>query len=430
MLLTDIMMHEDFLQYVWKNGLLKTNVLRTKEGERVEVLDFGRQNTDAGPDFFNVRVKIGSVLWAGNVEIHLRSSDWYRHSHQHDNAYDNVILHVVDVNDKEVFASSGRLIPTVKMPYVEDLLFEYERLFKTRKKISCLDKIANIESITISSWLNKLAIERLQQKTEGILQLLEYNQNSWEETFYQIVARYFGLNVNSQPFELLAKSTPLKVLLKNRHSEIAIESILFGQAGMLEAQKGDTYYSSLKKEYEFYRKKYGLKAISNDLWKYLRLRPSNFPEIRVAQFANLVFKRDTLFSKVLECEKVEELRKLFDVRASSYWNKHFSFNNISVSRIKNLGKTSIDVIIINAVIPVIFAYGKSHDLQNVKDKAFEWLDDIKSEGNRIVRQWKDAGVKVESALDSQALIQLEKNYCEKRRCLCCDLGNKLLRKSI
>lgn len=424
------MMHEDFLQYVWKNGLLQTNVLRTKAGERVEILDFGRHNTDAGPDFFNARVKVGSVLWAGNVEIHLRSSDWYRHNHHFDSAYDNVILHVVEINDKDVFASSGRLIPTVKMSYVEDILFEYERLFKSRKRVSCLSLISDIEKISVSSWLNKLAVERLQQKTEGIFQLLKYNNNSWEETFYQIVARYFGLNVNSEPFELLAKSTPLKVLLKNRHSEIAIESILFGQAGMLQAEKGDTYYSSLRKEYDFYRKKYALNPIAYDLWKYLRLRPSNFPEVRVAQFANLIYKKDNLFSQVLECRGIDELRSLFEVRASSYWNKHFSFNNASVSRIKNLGKTSIDIIIINAVIPVIFAYGVSHDLQNIKDKAFAWLEDIKAEANRIVRQWKEAGVKVESALESQALIQLEKNYCDKRRCLFCDFGNKLLRKSI
>lgn len=423
-------MHEDFLQYVWKNGLLKTNVLRTEGGERVEILDFGRQNTDAGPDFFNAKVKIGDVVWAGNVEIHLRAGDWYRHNHHVDHAYNNVILHAVEIIDKDVYAASGRLIPAVKLSYVEDLLFEYERLFKSRKKISCLDRFSDLDSITVSSWLNKLAVERLQQKTEGILDLLKYNKNSWEETFYQVLARYFGLNVNSEPFEYLAKNTPLKILLKNRHSEIAIEAILFGQAGMLNEEKGDTYYSSLKKEYEYLKSKYGLTSIPHSLWKYLRLRPSNFPELRVAQFANLVFKSDNIFSKVLECGDVAELYSIFNVKASSYWNKHFSFNNSTVSKVKNLGKTSIDIIIINAVIPIIFAYGISHDMQNIKDKAIYWLESIKAERNRIVRQWENAGVNVVSAMDSQALIQLDKKYCDKRRCLYCDFGNKLLRKNI
>ena len=423
-------MKEDFLQYVWKYGLLKTNILRTNNGEKIEVLDFGLINTDAGPDFFNAKVKTGSVLWVGNIEIHLRGSDWYRHNHHIDPAYDNVILHVVEIDDREAYSSSGRLIPTVKISYVDELVFEYESLCKSRKKIPCIHRVNELDSLTIAGWLNKLVVERLQSKTEGILNLYKYNNNSWEETFYQIVARYFGLNVNSFPFELLAKSTPLKVLLKNKDSEIAIEAMLFGQAGMLSGEKGDTYYSSLKKEYEFYKKKYCLKPLSGDLWKYLRLRPSNFPEIRVAQFANLIYKSDPLFSKVIECESLSQLYSLFDTRASSYWNRHYSFNKSSVSQVKNMGKSSIDIIIINAVIPIIFAYGISHDMQKIKDRAFDWLEKLKAEGNRIVLQWKDAGVKVNSALESQALIQLEKNYCDRRKCLSCDFGNKLLRKNI
>ncbi len=426
----NIVMHEDFLQYVWKNGLFKTNVLRAKGGERIEVIDIGRHNTDAGPDFFNACVKIGDVIWAGNVEIHLRASDWYKHKHHINSAYNNVILHVVDINDKDVFDSSGRLIPTVKISYIEDILFEYEKLFKTRNNLPCLNVIGDIERISISAWLNKLAIERLQQKTERIIQVLTYNNNSWEETFYQLVARYFGLNVNSEPFELLARSTPLKILLKNRHSEFAIESILFGQACMLEVECRDTYYMSLKKEYSFYSKKYELTPILSNLWKHLRLRPSNFPEVRLAQFANLIYKNDNFFSKVLECVKVDDVRKLFEVRASSYWDRHFSFKKTSVTKVKQLGKISIDIIIINAVIPVIFAYGMSHDLQNMKDKAFSWLEDIQAEQNNVVRYWKEAGVMIKTAFESQALIHLERTYCSKHRCLYCDLGKKILRKSI
>jgi len=420
-------MKEEFLQFVWKQGLFTKNNLKTTDGRSVEIISTGQPNSDSGPDFFNARIRIGETVWAGNIEVHQKSSHWYRHRHNTDAAYENVILHVVELNDSPVLVKSQPL-PTLEITYPAEILENYEQLLRSAKWIACEEKLPDHDPFLIRFWFSALMIERLQSKTGDILAILEQNKNNWNETFYQLLARNFGMKTNALPFELLAKSLPLNVISKHKTDLFQIEALLFGQSGLLnETLLGDDYFLSLRKEYSYLYKKYGLSGIESHLWKFMRLRPINFPTIRIAQLAMLIHHSSALFSRILETENPEELRKLFDVSASGYWNNHYRFNKISNdNHSKKLGETAFNNLAINTIAPLLFVYGDQHLDQELKDRALLMLEKLAPETNQIIRKWNELGIESRSAFETQALLQLKNKYCEPKKCLNCQLGAKII----
>jgi len=420
-------MNEEFLQFIWEHGLFNRNNLLTIDGKPAEVIHVGQPNTDSGPDFFNARIRIGETTWAGNVEIHQKSSHWYRHHHNVDAAYDNVILHVVETFDLPVKVKNHEL-PTLVISYPSELLKNYEQLLKSERWIACEDKLSEVDPFILRFWFSSLMIERLQSKTGDILVLLEQNKNNWNDTFYQLLARNFGMKTNALPFELLARSLPLQILSKHKNDLFQTEALLFGQSGLLnESLFGDDYFLSLRKEYSFLYKKYGLSGIESHLWKFMRLRPINFPTIRIAQLAALINHSSALFSRVLEIENLGELRKLFDVSASEYWDTHYNFNKISKdNHRKTLGESAFNNLVINTVVPILFVYGDQHMDQAMKDRALALLENLAPESNQIIRKWNSLGIECRSAFETQALLQLKNSYCTDKKCLNCQLGAKII----
>lgn len=420
-------MKEEFLHFIWKYGLFNKTGLKTVDGKTVEVISTGRTNTDSGPDFFNARIRIGETVWAGNIEVHQKSSHWYRHRHNTDAAYDNVILHVVELNDSPVLIKSQAL-PTLEIKYPVGILENYEQLLKSERWIACEEKLTEVDPFILRFWFSSLMIERLESKTDDILAILEQNKNNWNETFYQLLARNFGMKTNALPFELLAKSLPLNVLSKHKNDLFQIEALLFGQSGLLnETLLGDDYFLSLRKEYSYLYKKYGLSGIESHLWKFMRLRPINFPTVRIAQLATLIHHSSALFSRILETENLDDLRKLFDVSASAYWDNHYRFNKTSgENRQKKLGETTFSNLVINTVVPLLFVYGDQHLDQAMKDRALLLLEEMDPESNQIIRKWNDLGIDSRSAFETQALLQLKNCYCANKKCLNCQLGTKII----
>ena len=422
-------MKEDFLHYIWKYKLFNTANLTTHNGIAITVLNFGLHNTDAGSDFFNGKVKIGATTWAGNIELHINSSDWIKHKHQDDKAYDNVVLHVVYNNDKDILDKEGNVIPTLELKDLIDLqiIKKYEQLVLLPDSgIPCGKQIKTVDEFTINSWLNRLAIERLERKSAEIEGMLKLNKNNWEETFYQYMFKYFGLKVNALPFELLAQNSPLKIIEKH-HTISSIEALLYGQAGYLESDIEDEYYVKLKKEYQFLKAKFELVSLDKTIWKMLRLRPGNFPTIRISQLANLLSIKTRLFSKVLAAETVVELQNLFNAKTSDYWKTHYQFNEtVENDTEKKLGIATINSIIINVIVPFTFVYGKAKQNEKLVDKSLNLLESIKAENNIIIKNWKALGVKSSNAMQTQSLIELKNNYCSQKKCLNCSIGNKIL----
>jgi hypothetical protein len=420
-------MKEDFLQFIWKHGLYLKDKLETTDGEALEIISAGQSNQDSGPDFFNARVRIGQTSWAGNIEIHQKSSHWYQHRHDSDAAYDNVILHVVEVHDKTVQVKNHQL-PTLVLGYRDEILNNYENLLKSKHWIACQERLAEVDPFILRFWFSSLMIERLESKTGEIVKLLDQNKNNWNETFYQLLARNFGMKTNALPFELLAKSLPLNILSKHKNDLFQTEALLFGQSGLLnETLLGDDYFLSLRKEYSFMYKKYGLSGIESHLWKFMRLRPINFPTVRIAQLAQLIHHSSALFSQILETEDIDELRKLFKVTASGYWDTHYRFNKPSEeNRPKVLGETAFNNLVINTIVPLLFVYGDQHMDQGMKDRALLLLEKLEAEENQIIRKWREAGIESRTAFETQALLQLKNNYCDQKRCLNCQLGAKII----
>jgi hypothetical protein len=422
-------MKEDFLHYIWKFKLFDTSSLITNDGAAIEVINFGMHNTDAGPDFFNGKVKIGNTTWAGNVELHINSSDWIKHKHQEDKAYDNVILHVVYNNDVAILDKEGNTIPTVELKGLiqQNLVDKYSHLIdRTDSDIPCGKQIKTVDEFTIQSWMNRLAIERLERKSGEIEATLQHNKNDWETTFYHYLLKYFGLNVNALPFELLAKNTSLKIIEKH-HYLLSIEAILFGQAGYLEDEVEDEYFQQLKKEYKFLQSKFELTPMDQSLWKMLRLRPSNFPTLRISQLANLLNKETRLFAKILELESIKEIQALFNVEASAYWSTHYQFGKlVKTNTKKKMGILTINSIIINVMVPFTFVYGKQNQKEELVDKALKLLENVKAESNTIIKNWNALGIYTNNAMQTQALLELKNNYCSQKKCLNCGIGNKIL----
>ena len=421
-------MKEDFLHYIWKHKLFSQSNLETTEGDKISIESVGTHNIDSGPDFFNAKIKIGKTLWAGNVEMHLRSSDWQKHSHHTDKEYDNIILHVVLENDAELKRKNSSHIPTLvlKEKINEKYISRYENLLSSRHRILCEEDISKVSPFIIDTWLERMLVERLERKSGGILHRLRQNKNNWEETFYHLLAKNFGFKLNAQPFEELARSLPLPVLAKHKNNLLQTEAMLFGAAGLLSKKYTEEYPAMLKKEFDFLKAKFKINAGIHSPWKFLRLRPANFPTIRIAQFAELVHRSSHLFSRILECENIAQLVKLFDVSASEYWHTHYLFSKTSPARKKNLGRNAAENIIINTATPVMFAYGMYRNEEKFKETALKFLENLSSENNSVIRKWESLGIKSGSAFRSQALLELMNEYCLEKKCLSCGIGNKLI----
>ncbi len=426
-------MPERLLHYIWQYKFFSRFEQYTTQGEKIEVIDVGKLNTDSGPDFFNAKLKINGQLWAGNIEIHINSSDWYKHHHDQDPNYDNIIMHIVAHADTEIRSTKGRLIPQCELKYPEGIQHKYIQWLISGEKTACQDDIANVPTIYINDWKSSLLADRLQQKSNYINDLLKHYNNDWEETFYVTLAHYFGFHTNGAPFELLAKQTPLAYIGKHRNDLFQIEAILYGQAGLLTQQPSDStdrYYNSLCKEYLFLKTKFSLTPIQGELWKFLRMRPDNFPTVRIAEFAALLHQTDHLFASQTEAKTINELRKLFEIKTSEYWDTHYMFNKESVYSPKRLGSNAIDILIINVVAPFLFAYGTNRNQSDYQDRAEQMLDELPPEKNSIITNWKQIGLSCQSAADTQALIHLHEQYCTNHKCLHCRIAHKIFSKTI
>jgi len=424
---------EDFLHYVWKFRLFDKTDLKTVDGEAIEIYATGMHNTDSGPDFQNARIKIGDTMWAGNVEVHVPSSDWKKHQHTTDNAYNNVILHVVYRDDEPVVLPDGRRLPTIELQnrVSADLYNRFHSLvYGNQTIIPCEASIKTVDDFTKRTWFTRVLIERLEKRSETVIATLNLNRGDWEETFYQFLAANFGFKTNALPFELLAKSLPQNILARHKNNPLQIEALLFGQAGFLEGDVKDEYPQQLKKEYDFLRKKYDLTPIENHLWKFMRLRPQNFPTIRLAQFAGLVVKSNHLFSKILDIREVKDLRNLFaDIRINPYWDDHYRFDTPSKPAAKTLGQSSVDVLLLNSFAVFLFSYGRHQQLQRYTDRSLKLLENLPNEENNIITDFDVLGIKINTAFESQALLELRNNYCNFKKCLQCGIGNKILSRS-
>ncbi len=423
-------MPETFLHFLWRWRRFDLQDLYTTEGQALEILHPGEHNTHAGPDFFNARVRIGDTLWAGNVEIHVRSSEWLAHRHHEDPAYDNVVLHVVLEEDQPVtrHRDGSRLACLVLEGRIPPrLLAIYQRLEHERAWIPCEHFFTSTPDIVRLNWLDRVLVERLEQKTATIADLLTTTENHWEVAFYQLLARNFGLKVNAEPFEALARSLPLTVLAKHKNSRLQIEALLFGQAGLLEKIFQDEYPQALAQEYRHLAHKYALVPLAASQWKFLRLRPANFPTIRLAQFAALVHQSAHLFSKILEAEHVRALENLFAVQPADYWLTHYQFDKPSLSRTKLLGRDFVHLLIINTIVPVLFHYGRMKENTDLQNRALRLLEELPPESNSIVDGWAALGVPPRHAYQSQALLHLKTRYCDPKRCLECGVGNFILK---
>ncbi len=422
-------MNESFLHYLWQFQYFEKKELFTSEAEPLTILKTGTLNSNAGPDFFNAKVKIGELEWVGNVEIHIKSSDWFAHHHEKNSAYHNVILHVVWDNDKPVLRN-GITIPTLELKDRVDisLLHEYKKLISSPTSIACQKSFPQVDDLVKFSMLDKALMQRLETKASQAVELLKLNNNDWEETSYQLLARNFGFKVNADPFFQLSKSLPYKIIQK-QNSLLQVEALLFGQAGMLETKTKDEYISLLFREYHLLEQKYSLSSfkLSPGQWRFLRLRPANFPTIRLAQFAALLFASKNIFSQLISIESYASIQKIFLQQQSDYWRTHYRFGKKAKGDVPELGEASIQNIVINTVAPLLVAYGKHKDEQTYIDRAVDLLQQLPAEQNKIMREWNALGLKVKNAFDSQALIELHNNFCQKRQCLNCTIGISILK---
>ncbi|WP_372644636.1 DUF2851 family protein [Ancylomarina sp.] len=421
-------MNEDFLHYIWKYRLFDSEKLMSSQGHQLELIETGSLNRDSGPDFFESRIQIDGLLWVGNVEIHIKSSDWYKHHHNVDLAYNNVILHVVLENDADIVFSDGRLLPCLELKIPDQYIKRYQSLMSSQSWIPCQVDIPKLNNFFVNHWLDRMLLERLERKADEIIQMYHQNTGSWEETFYQLLARYFGMKVNADPFEQLTRSVPLKILAKHKNSLLQLEAILFGQSGFLyDSIPEDLYYSDLQREYRFLKSKFKLKAIEKSRWKFMRIHPVNFPTVRIAQFANLINQSQSLFSKIKQVENIDKFYLLLETEASQYWNDHYRFGEKVDFKKKVLGKSTIDILIINAIVPILFVYGKEIGDPSYVDKALSFLEKMTPEKNSIIKSWIESGIVVKTAYHSQSLLHLKSEYCDKFKCLECELGNRILR---
>lgn len=420
---------EQLLHYLWKYRLYRPSGLTTTQGDTLEIIDPGLENTDAGPDFFNAKIRINGTVWAGSVEIHQKASDWLAHGHSADKAYENVILHVVETDDGTVFRQNGEAIPQLVLPIPEQVIDNMEWLLTRDSPVACLERLPAIDPVFRLQWMDALLAERLERKTDDILHWLDLYQKDWNEVFYILLCRNFGFGVNSDAFERLARSLPLKCILKQRPSASQVEALFLGQAGLLNDSNGNRhhYYRLLQQEYSFLRKKYGLEPLEPHIFRNLRLRPDATPHIKLVELAAIWIRHDTLFSSVLSARTPRELKDFFRVPASAFWDTHYNFLRPSPHRKKQLGENALNMLLINTVVPLMFAYGLYHQMDEHKARALRLLASIPPEQNSIISLFSQVGMKPRNAGDTQALIQLKRNYCEQKKCLYCRLGFQLLK---
>lgn len=428
---------EQLLHYVWKHELFPLTELSTTQGRRVEVIDPGLHNSNAGPDFFNAKVKINGMLWVGNIEIHDKASDWVLHGHDKDERYDNVILHVCGCVDAEVMNSKGEYLTQMVLSVPDSVINNYKELLSVDQYPPCYQIIPSLARLTVHAWMSALQTERLSQKTEAIEERVKRCNGDWENAYFVTLARNFGFGINGDAFEEWALHIPLHAVDHHRDDLFQIEAIFMGQAGLLELdtiperyQKdalNDGYFAKLMKEYQYLAHKFGLKPMDYKLWRFLRLRPQNFPHIRISQLAYLYHQRRASLSQLLETYSVKDAKEVLATAVTPYWETHYTFGSTSVRNDKNLSPFSLNLLCINTVVPILFAYGRHRGEEKYCDRAFDFLEQLKPENNHIIRLWQQCGLVVENAGDSQALIQLKKEYCDKKECLRCRFGYEYLK---
>lgn len=424
-------MTESFLHYVWQLQYFRKNVLKLSSGEIIHVLHPGTKNSDAGPDFSNARIKIGALEWRGSIEIHIKASGWIDHKHSSDEAYEKVILHVVWENDKPIKRSDGSFMPTLSLKdRIDPELWErFKNLYTSHEIIPCASHWQSVPELNKLSTLDSTLTLRLQAKAKAVMELLTKNTNDWEQTCYQLLCKNFGFKVNADPMLRLSQIIPYNTVLKHYDKPFQVEALLFGAAGFLERVSEDDYTQTLQREYNVLRKKYGLDGRQMNLsqWNFLRLRPANFPTIRIAQLSALLTKERNLFSKILETCQYRQIYDLVKANQSDYWLTHYQFEERAAADVLPFGEASVQNVIINSVVPLLTAYGKIHEEQSYVNTAIDFLHHIPAENNKITRQWTPLNYKVKSAFDSQALIELYTNFCMKRRCLECGVGSWLIK---
>lgn len=422
------MYSEALLHFAWKFKLIPQNKLVSVQGDKIEIFDVGKHNSDAGPDFLTAKIRIAETLWVGNIEIHVKSSDWFKHQHQTDAAYSNIILHIVLEHDRDVFDRNGIIIPVLEIKELlpQDLEPKWNSLQLKPNEIAC-QHLGNIDSFVLNNWIDRILVERLEQKTELIYQLLKLLHNDWKEVFYVWLARSFGTKVNAVPFELLARSIPLSIVKKHLHSNFQLEALYFGQSSLIHEFNQDAYVASLWKEYSFLKEKYKLVPLPNHIWKFLRMRPANFPTIKISQWVNFLTLHFDLLQKVLEEEK-EQVKLVFkDASVASYWKTHYQADVLSKSKKENEFKFGNDTLVINAIVPFLFVYGQLRGKEELKESSINLLSSIKPEQNSIIKNWEKLNVVVKSAYESQALIYLKNQYCDNLKCLDCNIGHYFMK---
>lgn len=428
---------EQLLHYVWKHRMLPTEDLTTTDGRTVEIIDPGLHNHDAGPDFFNAKVRIGDTIWVGNVEIHSRSSDWKLHGHDHDTAYNNVVLHVVGRADCDVTDTSGRQVAQMVAEVPRHVADNYGELMATDHFPPCYRVVARLQRLTVRSWMAALQTERLERKTDDIRRRAELRGGAWEDACFITLARNYGFGINGEAFEEWASTVPLTAVAHHRDDLFQIEAIFMGQAGLLDPESipercreeatDDGYFKRLSAEYRYLAHKFSLRPMDWRRWKFLRLRPQNFPHIRISQLANLYYGRRMGLRALTECNTPEDMLDLLRTHVTPYWETHYTFGSESARNDKHLSAASLNLLMINTAIPMLFAYGRHTSDEALCELAIDFLDRLKAENNKVIRMWRDCGLEVRSAGDSQALLQLKNEYCDRRECLRCRIGFEYLR---
>ena len=430
---------EQLLHYVWKHKMFPLRELQTTDGQSVEVIDSGLHNRNAGPDFFNAKIRIDRTMWVGNVEIHDKSSDWYLHGHDKDSNYDNVVLHVAGVIDTDVKTSRGEYLPQMQLDVPQQVKEHYDELLATDSYPPCYKVIPSLTTLMVHAWMAALQTERLERKTEAIRHRAELCGGSWEDAYFMTLARNYGFGINGEVFEQWARNIPLQAIAHHRDDLFQIEAIFMGQAGLLELDSipdyyqptalNEGYFAKLRNEYLYLAHKFSMKPMDHKLWRFLRLRPQNFPHIRISQLANLYYQRKAGLSQLVECETIEQLKKVLSSHVTPYWETHYTFGSTSDKNEKHLSYGSINLLMINTAIPMLFAIGRHRGQEVLCDRAFDFLEQLKAENNHIIRMWQQVGLPVKTAGDSQALIQLKKEYCDKKDCLRCRFGYEYLKRN-
>lgn len=422
-------MKEDFLHYLWKFKKFDLLNLKTFNEEEITINNVGQYLELAGPDFFNAQITIDKQKWAGNVEIHLKSSDWYVHNHERDEAYDNVILHVVWEHDTEIFRKNNSEIPVLELrKYVDTAtIANYQSLITPKSWVFCEKQLAAIPQFTLKNWQERLFFERLERKSKPVFDLLEQTNQDWEAVLFCLLAKNFGLNTNGEIFHKIAQSIPFSIIRKESFEVENLEALLLGSAGLLDSEKEDTYFVDLKFRYFYLLHKYQLEKNVVEPVQFFKHRPDNFPTIRLSQLANLYHLQQNLFSKISTSNSVETIYEIFNVSTSDYWQNHYQFDKESPKKKKKLSKSFIDLIIINTIIPLQFAYAKSQG-KEISEDLVQLLEEVASEKNAILDKFSSFGIKSKNAFESQSLLQLKNEYCNKSRCLECVIGMELLKK--